>query len=135
MSKPGDLDRISGSERSWRAHAQWAGWDNVSAEHTPKFVDDSRASLSIAWHTARDQIIQAAGVTAGPLIDLAGTIGAHVLDNLLPARRLRVSPRIVKRAISKYQARGPGIDRTSYKAIIGIDILAPPQTLTPTTNT
>ena len=57
-----------------------------------------------------------------------------MLDNLLPARRLRVSPRIVKRAISKYQARGPSIDRTSYKATVGIDILAPPQLLTPTTN-
>jgi len=46
------------------------------------------------------------------------------------ARRLRVSPRVVKRAISKYQARGPGIDRTSYKATLSIDILAPPQDLT-----
>ena len=44
----------------------------------------------------------------------------------MPARRLRVSPRIVKRAISKYHARGPNIDRASYKATIGIDILAPP---------
>ena len=33
-------------------------------------------------------------------------------------------PRIVKRAISKYQARGPNIDRTSYKATVRIDILA-----------
>ena len=30
---------------------------------------------------------------------------------------------MVKRAISKYQARGPNIDRTSYKATISIDIL------------
>jgi len=65
----------------------------------------------------------------------AGAIGLHLLAALLPARRLRVRPRIVKRAISKYQARGPSIDRTSYKAIIGIDILAPPQALTATTNT
>ena len=39
-------------------------------------------------------------------------------------------PRIVKRAISKYQARGPDIDWTSYKATISIDILQPPQALT-----
>jgi hypothetical protein len=45
----------------------------------------------IAWHTARDQIIQAAGVLAGTVIDLAGTIGL-VLDNLQPARRRRVRP-------------------------------------------
>ncbi|GAB7032031.1 hypothetical protein JCM4914_34920 [Streptomyces platensis subsp. malvinus] len=67
----------------------------------------------------------AAGVIAGTVIDLAGTIGRHVLAALLPSRRLRVSPRIVKRAISKYQARGPRIDRTSYKATTSIDILAP----------
>lgn len=51
-----------------------------------------------------------------------------MLASLLPARRIRTSPRIVKRAISKYQARGPTIDRTSYKATLGINILtgAPP---------
>jgi len=58
----------------------------------------------------------------------------HVLGNLLPARRLRVSPGIVKRAISKYQARGPSVDRTSYKAILAIDIHAPPRALTPTSS-
>jgi hypothetical protein len=91
-----------------------------------------RASFTIAWQAARDQIVQAAGVVAGTIIDLAGSIGRHVLAGLLPARRLRVSPRIVKRAISKYQARGPDIDRASYKATIAIDILA--TTLTATTN-
>ena len=93
-------------------------------------TDPDRASFTIAWQTARDQLIQAAGITAGTVIDLTGTIGRHVLAGLLPARRLRVSPRIVKRAISKYQARGPRIDRTSYKATISIDILIPPETLT-----
>jgi hypothetical protein len=80
-------------------------------------------------------VVQAANVIAGTVIDLVGTIGEHVLAALLPNRRLRVCPRIVKRAISKYQARGPNIDRTSYKATVGIDILAPPKALTPTTNT
>ena len=93
-------------------------------------TDPDRASFSIALHAARDQLIQAAGVIAGTTVDLTGTIGRHILASLLPARRLRVSPRIVKRAISKYQARGPGIDRTSYKATLSIDILAPPPTLT-----
>jgi hypothetical protein len=88
-------------------------------------TDPDRASFTIAWHTARDQIIQAANVIADTVIDLAGTIGAHILANLLPDRRLRVCPRIVKRAISKYQARGPNIDRNSYKATLTIDILAP----------
>ena len=34
-----------------------------------------------------------------------------------------MSPRIVKRAISKYQARGSGTDRTSYNATLSIEIL------------
>jgi hypothetical protein len=97
----------------------------VDATTTHPGTDPSRASFTIAWHTARDQLIQAARVTAGTTIDLAGTIGRHILAHLLPARRLRISPRIVKRAISQYQARGPRIDRASYKATIGIDILTP----------
>ena len=76
-------------------------------------------------NAARDLLIQAAGVIAGTAIDLIGAIGRRVLDNLLPDRRLRVSPRIVKRAISKYQARGPNINRTSYKATLDINILTP----------
>ncbi|MFG3442339.1 IS4 family transposase [Nonomuraea sp. NPDC047897] len=61
----------------------------------------------------------------GLLADIADT-GAQVLVRLLPERRLRVCPRIVKRAISKYQARGPRIDRTSYEAATSINILTPP---------
>jgi hypothetical protein len=106
----------------------------ADATATRPDTDPDRASFTIAWQTARDQLIQAAGVIAETVINLVGTIGQHVLADLLPARRLRVCPRIVKRAISKYQARGSNIDRTSYKATVGIDILAPPQTLTITTN-
>jgi hypothetical protein len=97
----------------------------ADATHTRADVDPDRASFTIAWQTARDQVIQAAGVIADTVIDLAGTIGRHVLADLMPDRRLRVCPRIVKRAISKYQARGPNIDRTSYKATLSIDILTP----------
>ena len=89
-------------------------------------TDPDRASFTIAWQTARDQLTCAAGIIASTVIDLTGTIGRHVLARPLPTRRLRVTPRIVKRAISKYQARGPHIDRTSYKATLSIDILAPP---------
>lgn len=83
-------------------------------------LDPDRASFTIAWQAARDQIIRAAGVIAGTVIDLVGTIGGHILAEPLPERRLRVCPRHVKRAISKYQARGPNIDRHSYKATISI---------------
>ena len=97
----------------------------ADATATNPGTDPDRASFTIAWQTARDQVIQAANVIADTVIDLVGTIGRHVLTNLLPDRRPRISPRIVKRASSKYQARGPNIDRTSYKATITIDILTP----------
>jgi hypothetical protein len=102
----------------------------ADATTTVPGTDPDRASFTIALHAARDQLTCAAGVIASTVIDLAGTIGRHVLASLLPARRLRVSPRIVKRAISKYQARGPNIDRASYKATLSIDILTPPEPLT-----
>jgi hypothetical protein len=69
-------------------------------------------------------------VIASTTIDLVGRIGRAVLNNLLADRRLRVSPRVVKRAISKYNARGPTINRTSYKATLSIHILCPPTPLT-----
>jgi hypothetical protein len=56
-------------------------------------------------------------VIAGTATDLAGKIGRLVLAALIPARRLRISPRIVKRALSRFNARGK-IDRTTYKATI-----------------
>ena len=102
----------------------------ADATSTHPGIDPDRASFTIALHTARDQLIQAAGVIAATSIDLAGKIGRAVLDNLLADRRLRASPRVVKRAISKYNARGPHINRTSYKATMSINILAPPDPLT-----
>jgi hypothetical protein len=71
-------------------------------------------------HAARNQITQAAGVIANTVIDLVGTIGQQILDKLNPARRLRVNARTVKRAISKYNARGPNIERRTYQATINI---------------
>jgi hypothetical protein len=84
-----------------------------------------RASFTIALHAARDQLIQAANFIADTVIDLVGTIGALVLANLMPNRRLRTSPRVVKRAISKYVAKTAHdrIRAPSYKATITIDIL------------
>jgi hypothetical protein len=95
----------------------------ADATNTHPNTDPDRASFTTALHAARDLVIQAANVIADTTIDLVGTIGRHVLANLMPDRRLRVNPRIVKRAISKYQARGPNIDRTNYQATLAIDIL------------
>ena len=96
----------------------------ADAVSTAPGTDPGRASFTIALSTARDQVILAAGVITGASIDLAGTIGRLVLAALMPARRLRISPRVVKRAISKYNARGK-VDRATYKATIDIAILAP----------
>ncbi len=81
-----------------------------------------RASFTIALHTARDQVIHAAGIIADTVIDLVGRIGRAVLDDPLPPHRTRISPRTVKRANSKHQARA-GIDRTNYQAEISVQTL------------
>lgn len=88
-------------------------------------LDPDRGSFTIALNTARDQLAAAAGVIADTVIDLVGEIGRQVLDQLMPARRLRTNPRVVKRAISKYVAsskkgrhRGP-----SRKAAISIHVI------------
>jgi Insertion element 4 transposase N-terminal/Transposase DDE domain len=75
---------------------------------------------------------QIAGTRAGFLIRvragyLAGTIGRHVLASLMPGRRMRASPRVVKRAMSRYNARGK-VERTTRKATITIAILRAPLT-------
>jgi Insertion element 4 transposase N-terminal/Transposase DDE domain len=89
-------------------------------------VDPDRASFTIALNTARDQLTAAAGVIADNVTDLVGVIGRHVLDHLMPARRPRTTPRVVKRAISNYtvknskgRIRGP-----SRPIAIKIDIMA-----------
>ena len=74
---------------------------------------------------ARDLVVQAANAIAGTTIDLVGTLGRRVLACLMPQRRVRLAPRIVKRAISKYNAKGPNIDRKTYQATIDISIFMP----------
>jgi hypothetical protein len=86
-------------------------------------TDPDRASITVALGAARDQVTQAAGVLAGASVDLAGKIGRLVLASFMPARRLRVSPRVVKRTMSRYNARGK-VDRTTREAAIDITILA-----------
>lgn len=88
-------------------------------------LDPDRGSFTVALHAARDQLVAAAGVIADTVIDLVGQIGRQVRDQLMPARRLRTNPRVVKRAISKYVAsskkgrrRGP-----SRKAAISTRII------------
>ncbi|MGW1887548.1 hypothetical protein [Streptomyces sp. NPDC001970] len=86
-------------------------------------ADPDRASFSVALQTARDQVVQAAGVIADTAIDLVGAIGRAVLDKPMPDRRLRVSPRAVKRPLSRYAYKSLRVDRRTYNATISIDIL------------
>ena len=81
-----------------------------------------RAGFTVALASARDQVVKAAGIIADTTVDLVGAIGRAVLADPLPARRTRVSPRVVKRAISKHRAKGP-IDRANYQADITTKIL------------
>jgi hypothetical protein len=78
-----------------------------------------RASFTVALNAARDQVIHAAGIITAATVNLVGKIGQAVLANLMPPRRNRICPRVVKRAISKHRAKGP-IDRTNYPATITI---------------
>ncbi|MFF3910819.1 transposase, partial [Streptomyces sp. NPDC001848] len=95
----------------------------ADATSTIPGADPDRASFSIALHAARNQVIQAAGVIAGTTIDLVGAIGRAVLNNLMPARRLRLGPRAVKRPMSRYAYKSLRVDRHTYKATVSIDIL------------
>jgi hypothetical protein len=97
----------------------------VDATDTRPGLDPHRASFTTALNTARDQVVHAAGIIADTVIDLLGVIGTTVLENLLPDRRIRVKTRMIKRSNSKYQARGPNIDRHSYQATTSIDIISP----------
>lgn len=85
-----------------------------------------QASFTVAVEAARDCLVRAENTIAGERVDLRGVIGQQVLANLLPQRRLRTAPRVVKRAISKYHARSNGVDRTTYKATVDITVLTEP---------
>ncbi|MEC4765712.1 IS4 family transposase [Mycobacterium sherrisii] len=84
-------------------------------------ISPDRLSFTVALHAARDQVIHAAAAITASTVDLIGRIGAAVLNQPLPARRSRSSPRVVKRAISKHRAKGT-IDRTNYTTAITIEI-------------
>ncbi|MFD7924316.1 IS4 family transposase, partial [Streptomyces sp. NPDC059740] len=83
----------------------------ADATETAPGADPDRGSFTVALRCARDQIVRASGIIADTTIDLVGTIGRTVLDHLMPARRLRVSPRAVKRPLSRYAYKSLKVDR------------------------
>lgn len=78
----------------------------VTAVEAQGAMDPDRAGFTIALEAARDTVIRAHGIIPFPgpdgRPDLTGHIGATVLHHPLPARRPRISARIVKRGISRY---------------------------------
>jgi hypothetical protein len=77
----------------------------VDAAESRPGTDPDRCSFTIALQSARDQVIQAAGVTCDDTPPGAGVIARAILAGLLPARRLRVSTRKVKSPVSRYKER------------------------------
>jgi hypothetical protein len=83
----------------------------TTAAGTRPGTDPDRASFTTALHTARHQVILAAGIIPDGPADLAGAIGRAILAGLLPPRRHRISVRKVKSPVSRYNARPADDDR------------------------
>ena len=74
----------------------------TDAVRTQPGTDPDRISLTVALHTARDQVTIAAAIFTNPTNVPVGPIGHAVLSNLLPTRRHRARARTVKNPTSKY---------------------------------
>lgn len=101
----------------------------TDATNSNRDLAPDRASFTIALLAARDQIVTARRRVDQTGTDLIGLIGTAVLANLLPAPRPRTRQRIRKRAVSKYNARGPAIDHKTYP--IQVTLTIERETLTP----
>ncbi|WP_285705327.1 hypothetical protein [Microtetraspora sp. NBRC 16547] len=99
----------------------------VDAAESRPGTDPDRCGFSVALHTARDLVVQAACV-ADRGTDLVGVIGRRVLAHLLPSRRPRVSTRKVKSPISRYNERRDDgrPDRSQPVTALTITVLAAP---------
>lgn len=86
-------------------------------------VAPDRLSYIIALTAARDSIHCHTQHSVHPSTDLIGRIGRAVLSAVLPRRRSRSSPRVVKRAISKHRAKGP-IDRRNHNTHITTQLIS-----------
>lgn len=95
----------------------------ISDDAYSQGLESDRGSFTIVWQATKDQVILATDAIDTVSVGLVGAIGARVLADPLPPRRLRVCPRIAKRAISKYQARSQVVDRSRRKARLDIRVL------------
>ncbi|WP_270452001.1 hypothetical protein [Kocuria marina] len=88
-------------------------------------IDPDRLSSTIALHTAHDQVVQARGTFTGAATNLVGAIGAALLAEPMPARRIRTRPHVVKRAISMFRAKARNIKHQTHPATLTTKILSP----------
>jgi hypothetical protein len=91
----------------------------VDAAESRPGTDPDRCSFTIALDTARDHVVQAAGIIDTGLV---GATGRSILAALLPARRLRVSTRKVKSPISRYAERHNDGRPDTSRPVTGLDI-------------
>ena len=84
-------------------------------------TDPDRISLTVAWQTARNQVVLAQGIT-GPPPGRRNAIQTAVLTALLPPRRQRTKARTKKIASSQYKTAGTSYPKTSLNYTIETEI-------------
>lgn len=83
-----------------------------------------RLSFSVAVSAARDQVILGfTGSSDRGVVGFIGRIGVRLLDQVMPKRRVRTRIRVAKRAMSRYPAKGRGVDRRTYPATVETQVL------------
>ena len=103
----------------------------VTAAETVPGTDPDRASFTIALETARETLIQAAGVITSDDA-LTGRIGGAVLNGLLEPRRPRVSVRKVKSPLSRWNKADPHRPQRSAPVTSLAVTVSTPEATTPT---
>ncbi|MGY5311603.1 IS4 family transposase [Nocardia gipuzkoensis] len=92
------------------------------AVETAPGTDPDRASFTVAMTAAINQIITATNITSNDSPENA--IARAVLENLLPARRPRISARKVKCPMSRYGTALTGNRPTKSQAVIRLELCA-----------
>lgn len=95
--------------------------DTTAADPATPGTDPDRISLTVAWHTARNQVVLARNIT-GPPPGQRNAIETAVRTSLLPPRRQRTKARTKKIASSQYKATGTAYPKTSLKYTLETEI-------------
>jgi hypothetical protein len=98
------------------------GVDAVTGPAATAGTDPDRVSLTVAWQTARDQVVAAQGIQPSTPHPCHTVIGAAVRAHLLPPRRQRLKARTKKIATSQYKSTGTSWPTTSLNYTIDTHI-------------